>query len=257
MDSIILWNPVIRPSLTLILPCFTFDNYGPYMFALGFGVDPKTNDHKAVRLAYVQEDDGYIVPSVVEALIKGVVHWVAYHLSKKERARTFHSLIMSFDLGSDEFGELKLPESSAGASPINMSAAVFRGSLTILQYDRQIWTRGGVGVVLVVRGNDELLLATSSGELVSYSYGAGTGLSFGKCGTKDSFYADSYSESLILLTERNKGLGREASMVSSASSSADDESGGENEGEDFAVESNELWVKSVILQYTNALLSQL
>ncbi|XP_057461808.1 F-box/kelch-repeat protein At3g06240-like [Actinidia eriantha] len=283
MDSIILWNPVIRPSLTPILPCFTFDSYGPYMFALGFGVDPKTIDHKVVRLAYVQEDDGYIVPSVVEvfslhlgswrginssvsynitehfwlqALISRVVHWVAYHLSKKEGARTFHSLIMSFGLGSDEFGELKLPERSAGASPINMSAAVFGGSLTILQYDRQIWTRG-VGVVLGVRGNDELLLATSSGELVSYSYGAGTGLSFGKCGTKDSFYADSYSESIILLTERNKGLGREASMVSSASSSADDESGGENEDEDFAVESNELWVKSVILQYTNALLSQL
>ena len=96
----------------------------------------------------------------------------------------------------------------------------------------------------------------SSGELVSYNYGAGISLSIGKCFTKYSFYADSYTESLILLTEGKKGLGREASMVSSASSSADDESGRENEGEDFAVESNELWVKSVILQYTNALLSQ-
>ncbi|XP_057505528.1 F-box/kelch-repeat protein At3g23880-like [Actinidia eriantha] len=307
MDSIILWNPMIRRSLTLPVPCFTLDSYGPSMFALGFGVDPKTKDHKVVRLAYAQGDDGFEVPPVVEifslhlgswrgihsavsynitehfwsqALINGVVHWVAYHLSKKNGARTFRSLIMSFDLGSEEFGELKLPESLVGASPINMSAAVFGGSLTILQYDSQIWASScsiwvmkeygiveswsnqfnidlGGGVVLGVRGNGELLLSTSSGDLVSYNCGAEACLSIGKCGTKDSFYAGSYTESLILLTEGNKGLGREASMVSSASSSADEESGGEDEGENFVVESNELWVKLVIIQCTNALLSQL
>ncbi|GFS45526.1 hypothetical protein Acr_00g0096570 [Actinidia rufa] len=271
--SIILWNPMIRRSLTLPLPCCTLDSYGPSMFALGFGVDPKTKDHKVVRLAYVQGDEGYEVPPVVEvfslhlgswrgihsavsyniteyfwsqALINGVVHWVAYHLSKKNGARTFRSLIMSFDLGSEEFGELKLPESLAGASPINMSAAVFGGSLTILQYDSRIWA-----------SSCSIWVMKEYGIVESWSNQFNINLGGGVWGTKDSFYAGSYTESLILLTEGNKGLGREASMVSSASSSADEESGREDEGVNVVVESNELRVKSVIIQYTNALLSQL
>ncbi|GFS45486.1 hypothetical protein Acr_00g0096370 [Actinidia rufa] len=243
---------MIRRSLTLPLPCCTLDSYGPSMFALGFGVDPKTKDHKVVRLAYVQGDEGYEVPPVVEVFSLHLGSWRGIHSAVSYNI-TEYFWSQALINGVRGIRRIEIAREFSGASPINMSAAVFGGSLTILQYDSRIWASScsiwvmkeygiveswsnqfninlGGGVVLGDRGNGELLLSTISGDLASYNCGAEEWLIMEKWGTKDSFYAGSYTESLILLTEGNKGLGREASMVSSASSSADEESGREDEG---------------------------
>ncbi|KAH7853095.1 hypothetical protein Vadar_033154 [Vaccinium darrowii] len=52
-DTIILWNPAIRRYLTLPRPNLRFgDSDNSHFFALGFGFDPKTNDHKIIRIVY-------------------------------------------------------------------------------------------------------------------------------------------------------------------------------------------------------------
>ncbi|KAH7860399.1 hypothetical protein Vadar_013011 [Vaccinium darrowii] len=180
-STIILWNPSIRRFPTLPVPRIAFRSDGSNMYGLGFGVNPNTNDHKVVRMNYLKCGDEYIVPPEVEvfslrsgnwkgirtsspycipeyvwsqALIKGVVHWVAYHLTKENGVRTFRSLVMSFDMGSEEFGELNLPKSLANESPLVMSAAIFGGLLTILQYDSllstttcSVWVMKQYGIV--------------------------------------------------------------------------------------------------------------
>ncbi|KAL7215779.1 hypothetical protein ACSBR1_027844 [Camellia fascicularis] len=307
-DTIVLWNPSIRRSLTLPIPRFTFACSGPFMFVLGFGFDSKTNDHKVVRVAYAQGDDGYIVPPEVEvftirsgcwrdvkttvpycvtenfwtqAFLNGSVHWVAYKLTVKNKDRSFRSLIMSFDMGSEEFGDLRIPESLVSVCPMNMSAAVFGDSLSIFHYDKRIWTNncsiwvmkeygvaeswsnlfnidleGGLGMVLGCRRNGDVLLAAKGGELVSYNCGTQASTNIGMmCGTKDSYYVDSYMESLVLLIEGNEVVGRKARDA--MSSSEDGYPGDEDEGEDDEVENTELWMQSVIVQFTSALLNEL
>ncbi|KAL6986804.1 hypothetical protein U1Q18_001756 [Sarracenia purpurea var. burkii] len=315
--NIILWNPMIRRSLTLPVPNFTFDCNDPHMFVLGFGVDPKTNDHKVVRISYLHGDNAYIVLPKVEifslqlgswkeiktivpyfitehfwsqAFINGVVHWVAYYRVGKsgdrnrDRNRIFRCLVMSFDMGSEVFGELSLPEClGAGVPPMNMSASVFGGSLSILRLDQRIWPHscsiwimkdygivgswvnqfnidleGVLGMALGLRKNGEVLFATTSGELLSYNHGTRTiiRLNMGKCGTKDSFYVDSYIESLVLLRVGNRDLGTEGRRMVESTSSSSGDSEGDDEGADIEVEYNELWMKKVTVQYLTALLGE-
>ncbi|KAI8029618.1 F-box/kelch-repeat protein [Camellia lanceoleosa] len=268
------------------------------MFVLGFGFDSKTNDHKVVRVAYARWDDGYIVPPEVkvftiqsgcwrdvkttvpycatenfwtQAFLNGSVHWVAYKLTVKNRDRSFWSLIMSFDMGSEEFGDLRIPEILVSMSPMNMFAAVFGDSLSIFHYDKRMWTNncsisvmkeygvaeswsnlfnidleGGLGMVLCCRRNGDVLLAAKGGELVSYNCGTKASMNIGMmCGTKDSYYVDSYMESLVLLIEGNEVVGRKARDA--MSSSEDGYPGDENEGEDDEVENNELWMLSDVI----------
>ncbi|KAI8534295.1 hypothetical protein RHMOL_Rhmol10G0079200 [Rhododendron molle] len=136
--TVILWNPAIRRYLTLPMPNICFEDYGPYMFSLGFGFDPKTNDHKVVRIVYLEGSGrvkGWVVPPKVEvyALSTGVwktikgskigyhmvevfwsrafancgVHWTAYSGGK---STGYCNVVLVFDMGSEVFREVKLPE---------------------------------------------------------------------------------------------------------------------------------------------------
>ncbi|KAH7861166.1 hypothetical protein Vadar_022478 [Vaccinium darrowii] len=305
-NTVILWNPSIRRAFTLPVP--RFDSHERYMLALGFGVDPVTNDHKVVRMNYLKAvavfGVEYIVPPVVEvfslssgnwrsikttspynvperfwsqALINGVVHWVAYHVYE---SGTFRNLVMSFDMGSEEFGELNLPESLVKLPTEVMSAAIFGGSLTILQYDALRYTRScsvwvmkeygiaeswshqfhvdlgeGFGLALGLRRNGEILLATSRGELVSYNYWTRKRFNIGKRGTKDSFHVDSYTESLILLTEGYPVLEKGARKVGYASSLSEKIEGWRQSGiEGWMWSGIEGWMPSVTVPFLAALI---
>lgn len=300
-DTVILWNPSIRQAFTLPVPRFTFDPLHRHMFALGFGVDPNTNNHKVVRMNYLQGRDRYMVPLEVEVfslcsgswrgiettspycvperfwsqgLINGVVHWVAYHLTKKSGFVAIRSLVMSFNMGGEEFGELNLPGILVNECPEEMSTAVFGGSLTIVWLDgygcrcsvwvmkeygvAESWSNqfniGGLGLALGLRRNGEILLATTRGELVSHNYGTRRRWNNGKCGTKDSFHVDSYTESLILLTEVNNARERGARMLRSASCSSEEDLGWKDDAMDTAVEKNEGWMQPGTVQFLIALI---
>ncbi|KAG6409744.1 hypothetical protein SASPL_127786 [Salvia splendens] len=155
----------------------------------------------------------------------GNVHWVAYKtLGKKNSKR--ENLIMSFDMIREVFDEMLLPEPLENEVPLNLGALDLGGVLAVVQYDERVcgmrcsiwamrvygdvgsWSRDyaislgcGIGRVLGAKQNGDVLLATKAGALVAYS-----GVD-GKCedlcisGTKDSFYAGTYNESLALLNE--------------------------------------------------------
>ncbi|XP_059668933.1 F-box/kelch-repeat protein At3g06240-like [Cornus florida] len=70
--TIIIWNPAIRKCVNLPKPRVCFHTYGPYMFALGFGFDSRTNDYKVVRIAYLQHRMGsWDTSAGVESLLFG------------------------------------------------------------------------------------------------------------------------------------------------------------------------------------------
>ncbi|CAL5391640.1 unnamed protein product [Camellia sinensis] len=152
---IVLWNPSIRKSVTLPMPC---EPQGPYMFVLGFGAHPMTHEYKVVRIVYEKEHiKRFKVPPKVElytqgiglwreidsaaappycivefmwsqAFVNGAVHWVAYDPSV---VGGFRNLIVSFDMVSKAFSKMMLPPALAGRRPTCLSIKLFGVSLAV------------------------------------------------------------------------------------------------------------------------------
>uniref|UniRef100_A0A5B6ZAI8 F-box domain-containing protein n=1 Tax=Davidia involucrata TaxID=16924 RepID=A0A5B6ZAI8_DAVIN len=252
--TIILWNPSIRKSVNLPMPS---KPQWPNMFVLGFGVNPATNDYKVVRIVYYKEYlYRYKVPPEVEiytlstgswrsvssaapsycmvefmwsqVFVNGAVHWIAYDLRV---VGGFHSLIVSFDMGNEVFGEMMLPDALAGQHAINLSITVLEESLAVFKYDKQIgtescciwvmkeygvaesWTRmvtidlpGALGSTVEFRKNGEVLLSTRDNMLASYDPKTQQIKDLGIHGNSRSFYVDTYIESLFLLKGQNRFL---------------------------------------------------
>ncbi|KAH7863281.1 hypothetical protein Vadar_015654 [Vaccinium darrowii] len=253
--TIILWNPAIRRHVTLPKPNICFDDYGPYMHSLGFGFDPKTSNPKIVRIVYLEEarrGQGYrqyAVPPKVEVFalstglwktikgckigyhmdeffwssvfVNGRVHWTAYSGGK---TTGYHNVVLVFDMGSEVFREVKLPEKLVGVSPLDLAVVGYKDSISIFQYDgrgpyccrgftvwamnkygvEESWSKlftgslnGGVSTILGFRKSGEVVVAKWDGKLVSCQ--PGRIKKIGIRGGKDSFYLGTYAESLILL----------------------------------------------------------
>ncbi|KAG6387845.1 hypothetical protein SASPL_153039 [Salvia splendens] len=154
----------------------------------------------------------------------GNVHWVAYKTLGKNGKR--ENLIMSFDVSREVFDEMPLPEPLVNEVPLNLGAVDLGGVLAVVQYDERVcgmrcsiwamrvygdvgsWSMDyvisldcGIGRVVGAKQNGDVLLATRVGTLVAYSGVDGKYEDLGISGTKDSFYAGTYNESLVLLVE--------------------------------------------------------
>lgn len=222
------------------------------MFSLGFGFDEKTNDHKIVRIVYfegVGNVKGWAVPPKVEVyalstglwktikcskighhmveffwssvFAKGGVHWMVYNGGK---SIGFCNVVLVFDVGSEAFREMKLPEKLVGDSPLDLAVAAYRDSISVFQYENRgpyscrgftLWVMNEYGVeeswsklftgylndgvsrVLGFRNGEEVAAENWVGELVSYQ--PGNIKKMGICGGKESLYLGTYAESLVLL----------------------------------------------------------
>uniref|UniRef100_A0A5B6YYZ6 F-box domain-containing protein n=1 Tax=Davidia involucrata TaxID=16924 RepID=A0A5B6YYZ6_DAVIN len=249
-DTIVIWNPSIRKSVTLPKPGFTFVPQGACL--LGFGFDPLSNDYKVVRIVYQPENYNFRVPPNVElytlssgtwrsicadalpyvvynffplsAFVNGAVHWVASSLC---------SLIVAFDMGTEVFRELPLPDGVANTDVLKLSITVLGTSLAVIQYEKiwqsdycwvwvmkeygvvKSWTklltidmREGIRQVVGFRKNNEVLLSARVRGLVSYDPKMEQIEYLGIHGSNRSFYADAYVESLVLLKGENGVLGQ-------------------------------------------------
>uniref|UniRef100_A0A5B7AAV4 F-box associated beta-propeller type 1 domain-containing protein n=1 Tax=Davidia involucrata TaxID=16924 RepID=A0A5B7AAV4_DAVIN len=151
MNTIILWNPTIKKWVTLPLPRFECPD--EYSQVLGFGYDPKTNDYKVVRLAYLNWEDSPKVelysfrkgywgsissplppPDAIRylsypAFVNGAVNWLA------SEERMYCQLILSFSMEDELFCEIKLPESLVEEFMPDMCIDVFGESLALFHYD--------------------------------------------------------------------------------------------------------------------------
>ncbi|XP_059663277.1 F-box protein CPR1-like isoform X2 [Cornus florida] len=248
--DIILWNPSIRKFVILPRPRVTEITHGSYMFLLGFGFDPMTDDYKVVRIAYIKGRNGRdLIPPEVEvyrlssgawrsfstgappygmfgytwtqAFVNGGIHWIGYDPCVASGNR---NLVVSFDVGDEVFGEVMLPDGLAAQSGQDLSVSVFAKLLSVLHYEYRakkqrcsVWVmkeysvvnswvklytidlQGGIQRIIGFRKNEEVLLTTARGKLVSYDPNTLRMKSLGIRGAIDSFYVDDYMESLVLL----------------------------------------------------------
>ncbi|KAK1413555.1 hypothetical protein QVD17_35330 [Tagetes erecta] len=137
-DMAVIWNPTIRKAVVVIVPNVSCDMYDT---VFGFGVCRETNDPKIVKITCLEkyrwrfDRERSSIPWQVEVftlstgawrrvcnnlprksirfscdseVVDGVLYWLADYVDPGDR---ICNLIMSFDLTTEEFREVKLPES--------------------------------------------------------------------------------------------------------------------------------------------------
>ncbi|KAM7497945.1 hypothetical protein LguiA_022359 [Lonicera macranthoides] len=158
-----------------------------------------------------------------QAFVSGAAHWVAY----PSIFRGVESLILSFDMCNEVFHEIMLPVCLAKESPWYMGVVAIEDSLSIVKYDKllnmhSVWvmkeycvveswtkrynieTEDGLGIMLGVWRNGEMLLTTRNDDLVAYNVRTQESMNLITGGNKNSFFVDTYKESLALLFEGEK-----------------------------------------------------
>ncbi|KAJ9175219.1 hypothetical protein P3X46_013796 [Hevea brasiliensis] len=179
--TIILWNPTIRKSTTLPLPCISFHQI--YMFVLGFGCDDKSNEYKVVRIVYRVMDDKckvdirpqvevyelsldawrsirisaapqYVISELsMRVFLNGSVHWIGYIPSEADSDFRNLSLVL-FDMSNEVFKEMKLPDSLTGLSVLDLSIFASGKLLSLIQYNRHArsqWVQYGSCSIWVMK----------------------------------------------------------------------------------------------------------
>ncbi|KAL6205809.1 hypothetical protein ACLB2K_023061 [Fragaria x ananassa] len=125
-----LWNLSIRKALMLPSSGLTYITHGHFEESIGFGFDVVTSDYKVVRLVTVDGREtlaevyslvrdswrslGSVKPSCQiygtqpSAFCNGAIHWAV----KRWTNGAFYYFILTFDVGSELFREITMPEST-------------------------------------------------------------------------------------------------------------------------------------------------
>ncbi|GJX53792.1 F-box domain containing protein [Tanacetum coccineum] len=239
---VVLWNPSLRKCVAIPIPNVFADTLDKYT-RIGFGVCLETNDPKLVKINVVEtpsifwEVQVFTLSSRVwktvftgapfkscdlfwdHVFIDGIIYW-----------STCGSFILSFDLKSDKFGEVSIPERFVRTYGIWV--AKVNVSLGLLEY----YTEGGMSVcgvwmrkdgvnkpftkiytvkvegksvlnrVLGFRNNGEVLLQLDDDDFEGsqtevYEPFSGRINSVGFSGKRLTFSAWSYMETLLLLDQ--------------------------------------------------------
>ncbi|KAI3725462.1 hypothetical protein L1987_65250 [Smallanthus sonchifolius] len=153
----VIWNLSIRKAVPVVVPNVAF---GDYETVIGFGVCGATSDPKIVKVTYIKRRSRLEgIPWQVEVftLTKGVwrssygsnlscksiqfdslqvalngfLYWIADDMISMDRS---YNLIISFDITSEEFRKVNLPDSLANhQSRYNLSVSKLRESLVVLE----------------------------------------------------------------------------------------------------------------------------
>ncbi|MBA0654557.1 hypothetical protein Goklo_021538 [Gossypium klotzschianum] len=244
--NFIFWNPSIQKYITLPQPnicCYTDD----VRLNFGFGFDSRTNDYKLLIVG-VEKGETLIEPYLfslnencwkrvtpaspkyaVEAgisstFVNGALHWLGYQRGKNGG---FSNAILGFDLSSEEFLEISLPESLVWLCPMDLSTMRYgESSIAVLKRDWEdgelfeLWVMKEYGVVeswtkvlalhlidqsgwfprvLGFRENGEVLLQVDDGEMASLDLNCQQMEPHGVEVGAELLYVGSYVESLVLL----------------------------------------------------------
>nr|XP_043608839.1 F-box/kelch-repeat protein At3g23880-like [Erigeron canadensis] len=263
MHMVALWNPSIRKSVKVTVK--KYEQGSPYnmMTVLGFGVCPMTSDPKVVKIVYLNDfsipssirvrelpfvevfsvslgcwrmpfgDGSYprstILVSWSQVCYNGIIHWVACdkghdssHLINEVR---FCSMILSFDLVSELFVEMMLPDALTCQNVLNLSITERKGCLAMMVYNLEkgmescgVWVMREYGVIgswermcvvrlpgllrrsVGFRVNGDVVLALKNNELVFVDCD-GNVKSLGIYGNIRSFFLGTYMESLTLINQ--------------------------------------------------------
>ncbi|KAE8008676.1 hypothetical protein FH972_005168 [Carpinus fangiana] len=176
LESLVLWNPAIRMSMTLTQP-YKFDTTDREYHIYGFGFDHTSNDYKVLRMVLifesrtrrflshaklyklrtgtwetvrVPEDFQYSIVEHRQALVNGASHWVGYH--KRDMAFYFPELVvLLFHTCDEEFRVMKLPDCLSSLDAYAAKLGVSGGLLSLIEYSFQggasVWLMKEYGVV--------------------------------------------------------------------------------------------------------------
>ncbi|KAI3517989.1 hypothetical protein L1887_06275 [Cichorium endivia] len=156
-ETIVLWNPSIRKSISVALP----NKINPdYETDIGFWVCPVTREPKIVEVAQFSKTSFHceaklftvssgkwrtlsnnLLPSKPfrvlwpQVVTDRFIYWCAYDPMTRETGLPNHNLIISFDIINERFGEIDLPDNLRRHSPIQVCISKLRESLVVLEYD--------------------------------------------------------------------------------------------------------------------------
>ncbi|XVF78155.1 hypothetical protein PTKIN_Ptkin14bG0106500 [Pterospermum kingtungense] len=271
LDSIF-WNPSIQKYIELPKPSISC-----YNLVFGFGFDSRTNDHKLLKVAlegktsikaylfslnenswkrvtasfpqYAMETQSWTTgASQIATFVNGAFHWVGY---QGEQGFRYRCMILGFDISTEQFFVLSLPESLIGCFPLQLLIMKYEeSSIAVVKTDWEddeqdyLWVMKKYGVVgswakvlpladhsdqsgfersptvLGFRKNGEVLLEVIGPELASYDLNHQQVKHLGIRSKYEFTSVHSYVESLVLL---DKGV--DAGCVSYANHANDDSSG--------------------------------
>ncbi|XVF78152.1 hypothetical protein PTKIN_Ptkin14bG0106300 [Pterospermum kingtungense] len=159
IEEIVLWNPSILKYFIVPKPAIT---QNPNLI-FGFGFDSKANDYKLLKVVFGQGEtptQAYLfslnenswktvtasfperqnLSTLVEgaarslAYVNGAFHWMGY----KEQGGGFRCMILGFDLSTEQFFALRLPESLIFSSSMKLSIKKYNEStIAVLKTDRE------------------------------------------------------------------------------------------------------------------------
>ncbi|XP_076887988.1 F-box protein CPR1-like [Bidens hawaiensis] len=242
-DMVVLWNISIRKAVAVAVPSNVEE--GIYRTAIGFGVCHKTNDPKIVKITYLSHHKTAGMESVTcnlpevevftlstrawrrsygnlprksiqfddynTVVIDGVYYWLAMDVITVDGG--FRFMIISFDMTSEEFSEVNLPNCFAGMG-YKLSLYKLGESLVVVVQDEHlingafdVWMMGG-GVpklftkLWTITPNVHALLAgfRKSGEPIYDTLVIDDIVIDGSMGL---YYAYQYMETLLLLDQPN------------------------------------------------------
>ncbi|KAJ0449762.1 putative F-box domain-containing protein [Helianthus annuus] len=165
---VVIWNPPIRKAVAVVVPNVV--DAKMFNIELGFGVCRETSDPKIVKITYFTYIDRFrnmesvTIPQQVEVFtlstgawrspnsgnlprksiifgsedgvcVDGVYYWLATDRSTVDAQIRAYNMIISFDMTSEEFGEVNLPDSFVyEGSMWNLYIYNLRESLVLVKY---------------------------------------------------------------------------------------------------------------------------
>ncbi|XP_023769026.1 putative F-box protein At1g47790 [Lactuca sativa] len=224
-ETIVLWNPSIRKSITVPMPnkC----NQDPET-DLGFGVSPVTSDPTIVEItqfhktSYHCEAKVYTVSSGKwrnlssnvpskpfrvfwpQVVVDRFIYWCAFDPLTMDNGLPNHNVIMSFDITNESFGVVELPDSLRRLSPTQLCISKVRDSLVMLEYDS--FVKRACGVWMMENGVEKSFTKRFNVEAPPYWSKSITTLGFRKSGQpimEVEIAHDFYEQSQLVVYEPN------------------------------------------------------
>ncbi|KAI3725460.1 hypothetical protein L1987_65248 [Smallanthus sonchifolius] len=175
----VIWNLLIGKSVSVDVP--NIAPFGTFGTVVGFGVCPETMDPKIVKITHIDTWDDIesitSIPWQVEVftlsagawrtpnssnlprksihfnfgsvVTDGTLYWLATDRVNTPAGYNYYILIISFDMTSEEFGEIFLPDSLARLLEDDLSIFKLRSTLAVLE---SYMDDAGFGVWMMLGG---------------------------------------------------------------------------------------------------------
>ncbi|XP_074307268.1 F-box/kelch-repeat protein At3g06240-like [Silene latifolia] len=177
---------------------------------LGFGYDPRTSDHKVVRLVYIRDKNlldttppkvelysvqerrwrwvcaDYLVDICVcdlkwsQCFLNGNIHWVSWERDSKTRVFVRNWLLL-FDVEGERFKKMKLPERLNKVNTLNLTVCDHNGKLSVMYSQLKGGFKGKEMERCEIWVKEEYSVGTSWCQVINLDLGSDISLGWIQC----------------------------------------------------------------------------